>query len=60
MTKLTREKTFIENIMGKGENAVKHHFLLFPQCFLLFPKEISIDDKIKATYLLLFCRQQML
>ena len=23
----------IENIVGKGENAGYHHFLLFPQCF---------------------------
>ena len=31
-----------ENIVGKGENAGHQHFLLFPQCFLPFPKEISI------------------
>ena len=30
-----------ENIVGKGENAGNHHFLLFP-CFLHFPKQISI------------------
>ena len=24
----------VENLMGKGENAVYQHFLLFPQCFL--------------------------
>ena len=24
----------VENIMGKGENAVYQYFLLFPQCFL--------------------------
>ena len=23
----------VENIMGKGENAVYQHFLLFPRCF---------------------------
>ena len=23
----------VENIVGKGENADYHHFLLFPQCF---------------------------
>ena len=23
----------VENIVGKGENAVYQHFLLFPQCF---------------------------
>ena len=31
-----------ENTVGKGENAGDQHFLLFPQCFLPFPKEISI------------------
>ena len=25
---------WIENIVGKGENAGYQHFLLFPQCFL--------------------------
>ena len=25
---------WVENIMGKGENAGYQHFLLFPQCFL--------------------------
>ena len=29
------EKPF-ENIVGKGENAGKQHFLLFPQWFLLY------------------------
>ena len=28
----------IENIVGKGENAGYHHFLLFPQCFLTFQR----------------------
>ena len=31
-----------ENIVGKRENAGNQHFLLFPQCFLPFSKEISI------------------
>ena len=30
------------NIVGKGENAGHQHFLLLPQCFLPFPKQISI------------------
>ena len=30
-----------ENLAGKGENAGNQHFLLFPQCFLPFPKQIS-------------------
>ena len=34
------EKAF-ENIVGKGENAGNQHFLLFPQCFLSFTKQIS-------------------
>ena len=36
------EKESFENIVGKGENAGNQHFLLFPQCFLPFPKQISI------------------
>ena len=28
--------------MGKGENAGKQHFLLFPQCFRSFSNQISI------------------
>ena len=36
-----RKKAF-ENSVGKGENAGYQHFLLFPQCFLTFPKQISI------------------
>ena len=31
-----------ENIEGKGENAGHQHFLLCPQCFLPFQKQISI------------------
>ena len=34
------ERSF-ENILGKGENAGNQHFLLFPQCFLSFTKQIS-------------------
>ena len=48
------EKKALENIVGKRENAGIQHFLLFPQCFLLFPTQISIFE------LLLFCRLQML
>ena len=41
-----RKKPFV-NIVGKGENAGNQHFLffpflLFPQCFLPFPKQISV------------------
>ena len=40
-----KEKAF-ENIVGKGENAGSQHFLLFPQCFLPFPKQILIFTQI--------------
>ena len=36
-----RRKPF-ENIVGKGENAGNRHFLLFPQCFLAYCKQISM------------------
>ena len=35
------EKAF-ENNVGNGENAGYQHFLHFPQCFLSFPKQISV------------------
>ena len=43
-----------ETIVGKGENVGDQHFLLFPQCFLLFPNQISIFQ------LHSFCCLQML
>ena len=33
------KEAFFENIVGKGENAGNQHFLLFPQCFLVFPEQ---------------------
>ena len=38
----TLKEKALENTVGNGENAGKQHFLLFPQCFLLFPTTISI------------------
>ena len=38
----TLYKNPCENIVGRGENTGNQHFLLFPQCFLPFPKQISI------------------
>ena len=38
---MTLRKKPFENNVGKGKNAGNQHFLLFPQCFLLFPKQIS-------------------
>ena len=43
-----------ENIVGKEENAGNQHFLLFPQRFLLFSKQISTFE------LHSFCCLQML
>ena len=39
---MTLHKKPFENIEGKGENAGNQHFLLFPQCLLPFPKQISL------------------
>ena len=41
-----REKP-LENIVGKGENAGKQHFLLFPQFFLPCQKKIKKKKKKK-------------
>ena len=38
------EKKAFENIEGEGENAGNQHFLLFLQCFVLFPTGISITS----------------
>ena len=32
----TLKKRALENTVGKGENAGNQHFLLLPQCFLLY------------------------
>ena len=40
----TLEKKAFENIAEKGKIAGNQHFLLFPQCILLFPKQISIFE----------------
>ena len=51
---MTLGKKPLENIVGKGENAGNQHFLLFPQCFLLFPIQILIFQSP------LFCHLQVL
>ena len=48
-----KHKAF-ENIAGKGENAGNQHFLLFLQCFIPVPNQISIF------HLYLFCCLQIL
>ena len=47
-------KKDLENTVGKGENAGNQHFLLFPQCFLLYQRE-----KL-SFYQHLICRLQVL
>ena len=51
---MTLKKKPFKNIVGKGVNAGNQHFLLFPQCFLPFPKQISIFQSHS------FCHLQML
>ena len=46
---------WVENTVGKGENAVYRHFLLFPQCFqkASFPgllKVVELITQIKNTF----------
>ena len=50
---MTLRKKPFESIVGIRENAGNQHFLFFPQCFLPFPKQISIFDSH------LNCRLQM-
>ena len=38
------EKSSSENIVGKGVNAGNQHFLLFPQCFLLYECNIKMSS----------------
>ena len=40
----------LENTVGKEGNAGNQHFHLFPQCFLPFPKQVSI---FSVTFILL-------
>ena len=39
---MSQRKEAFENILGKGENAGNQHFLLLPQCFLPFQKQVLI------------------
>ena len=36
-----KEKRLFKNKKGKGENAGNQHFLLFPQCFLIYGRQIQ-------------------
>ena len=49
LTTLLKKNPF-ENIVRKGENTGNQHFLLFPQCFLPFPKE---NCKFSVTFIFL-------
>ena len=46
MGKEEKAGKYFENIVGKGENTGNQPFLLFPQCFLPFPKQISIFQSL--------------
>ena len=41
---LTLRKRPLETIVGKGENAGSQHFLLLPQCFRPFQREIAPSE----------------
>ena len=41
---LTLGKKLFENILRKGENAGNQQFLLFPQFFLLYEKQIQFYE----------------
>ena len=45
------QKGWVENIVGKGENAGHQHFLLFPQCFQMAFSSGSLKVKtvVKGT-----------
>ena len=51
---MTLWKKSFENSLGKGENAGIQHFLLFSQCFLPFPTQVSSFQSH------LFCHRQRL
>ena len=36
------KKMHFENIVGKGENVGKQHFLLFPHCFLTYERKFNV------------------
>ena len=38
---MTPSKKGLKNTVGKGGNAGNQHFLLFPQCFLVYQREKS-------------------
>ena len=41
---------WVKNMVGKGENALYQHFLLFPKSFLSFLKQISILFYISSSF----------
>ena len=47
------EKTF-ENTVGQDEKPGNQYFPLYPQCFLPFPKQISIFDSHLSCCLQMF------
>ena len=43
----------LENTVGKGENAGNQHFLLYPQCFLSYVKQIECFEQHLVCHLLM-------
>ena len=48
-----------ENIVGKGENAVHQHFLLFQQCFQIQRFLLQVHEKQRLFKKMLNCPLQM-
>ena len=40
------QKSLLKKILGKEENAGDQHFLLFPQCFLYYERQLNILSNI--------------
>ena len=41
---MIKKNNLLKTFVGKEENAGNQHFLLFPQCFLPFPNQISVFE----------------
>ena len=56
-----RKKAFenkaFENVVGKGENAGKQHFLLFPQCFFFLPYQHKFQFLAPIYFVVCKCHQ---
>ena len=53
MSRILGKKSF-ENIVEKGENAARQHFLLFPRCFLPFKIRVMQCQNLDLSKLKIF------